>query len=187
MKVLLLQDVYKLGRAGDVKKVADGYGRNFLIPQGLAMLATAGAMKQAERIRAKAEVRRAVLNNEMGAVAELMKTLSIEFSARAASETDKLYGSVSMQMIADEIKKKIGVEINRRQIDHQPIRNLGLYKVPIRLTMDLVPEVTVNIFREGEAHATSAPEPTPAAVEVMAEDTDEPVRQSSASPDAAEA
>lgn len=187
MKVLLLQDVYKLGRAGDVKRVADGYGRNYLIPQGLAMLATAGAMKQADRIRAKAEVRRAVLNQEMGAVAELMKSLIIDFSARTAAESDKLYGSVSIQMIADEIKKKIGVEISRRQIDHQPIRNLGTYKVPVRLTMDLVPEITVNVYREGEAHAVSAVEQTPAEVEMMAEGADEPVGQPSASPDAAEA
>ncbi|MGC8855378.1 MAG: 50S ribosomal protein L9, partial [Anaerolineae bacterium] len=59
MKVLLIKDVYKLGRAGEVKKVADGYGRNFLIPQGLAVLATPGALRQAEKIRSQAEIRRA--------------------------------------------------------------------------------------------------------------------------------
>ena len=73
MKVLLIKDVYKLGRAGDVKKVADGYGRNFLIPQAMAVLATPGAMKTAERIRQKATEKRSVLNDEMSVVAEALK------------------------------------------------------------------------------------------------------------------
>ena len=72
MKVLLLKDVYKLGRAGDVKKVADGYGRNYLLPKGLAVLATPGALKQSEHIRAQATVHRAQLNQEMGSVAEVL-------------------------------------------------------------------------------------------------------------------
>jgi len=67
MKILLLKDVYKLGRAGDVKKVANGYARNYLIPQGLAILATPGAIRQADRIRKQADVQRAALNKEMGA------------------------------------------------------------------------------------------------------------------------
>jgi large subunit ribosomal protein L9 len=70
MKVLLLKDVYKLGRAGDIKRVADGYGRNFLIPQGFAILATPGALRQAEKIRANAAAQRALLNEEMGTVAD---------------------------------------------------------------------------------------------------------------------
>ena len=72
MKVLLLKDVYKLGRAGDIKKVADGYGRNFLIPQGLAALATAGALKQVDKIRSQAEVRRTELNSELKDLAALI-------------------------------------------------------------------------------------------------------------------
>lgn len=75
MKVLLIKDVYKLGRAGDVKKVADGYGRNFLIPQGMAVLATPGAMQTAERIRQKATDRRTLLNDEMSVVAEALKKI----------------------------------------------------------------------------------------------------------------
>ena len=65
MKVLLTKDVYKLGRAGDIKKVADGYGRNYLLPQGLAVIATAGAIKQVEKIRSQAEITRAQLNSEL--------------------------------------------------------------------------------------------------------------------------
>ena len=73
MKVMLVKDVYKLGRAGDVKKVADGYGRNFLVPQGLAVLATAGALKQMEKIRSQAEIRRTEQNSELQGLADQIK------------------------------------------------------------------------------------------------------------------
>jgi large subunit ribosomal protein L9 len=149
MKILLLKDVYKLGRAGDIKRVADGYGRNYLIPQGLAILATAGAMRQAERIRAKATTKRTALNQEMSGVAEQLADIVLHFPMRA-SETDKLYGSVSIKIIVDAIREKTGLNLERHQIDHQPIRTLGEFKVPVRLTMDLVPVVKVIVYREGQ-------------------------------------
>ncbi len=150
MKVLLLKDVYNLGRAGEVKKVANGYGRNYLIPQGLVVLATPGALKQADRIMAKAAVERDVLNEEFGSVAELLEGVEFIFAAKAG-ETGKLYGSITTQMVADVAGEKAGVEINRRQIDSQPLRMLGLHTVAVRLTMDLIPEITVLIHREGES------------------------------------
>ncbi|MGA2489985.1 MAG: 50S ribosomal protein L9 [Anaerolineales bacterium] len=150
MKVLLIKDVYKLGRAGDVKKVADGYGRNFLVPQGMAVLATPSAMKTAERIRQKATERRAILNNEMGTVAEALKKIQIAFGARAG-ETGKLYGSITSQEIVNAIQEKSGISIKRQQLDMQPLRSLGEHTVRIRLTMDLIPEIKVTVFREGEA------------------------------------
>jgi large subunit ribosomal protein L9 len=107
MKVLLLQDVYNLGRAGDIKKVANGYGRNYLIPQGLAVLATAQAIKDAERIREDANKRRAIVSEEMSGIAENMKDTQLFFSARAG-ETGKLYGSITTMMIADELTGKLG-------------------------------------------------------------------------------
>ncbi len=152
MKVLLLKDVYKLGRAGDVKRVADGYGRNFLIPQGLAVLATAGAVKQAENIKTRAAAQRTALNQEMSGVAEKIKGLVIGFGTRAG-ETGKLYGSITNQMIADEINRRAGVTIDRRQVECQPIRTLGEHKCSVRLTVDLVPEVKIIVHREGETPA----------------------------------
>ena len=149
MKVLLLKDVFKLGRAGDVKRVADGYGRNYLMPQGLAVLATPGALKQVERIKVQATIQRDALNEELGAVAEQLNGTVLTFTARA-SETGKLYGSITTQMIAESITEKIGVEINRRQVYSQPLRILGEHKVEVRLTVDLVPEVMVIINSEGE-------------------------------------
>jgi large subunit ribosomal protein L9 len=149
MKVLLLQDVYKLGRAGDVKKVANGYGRNYLIPQGLAVLATPGAMAQSERIRVDANKQRAILNEEMSGVAELLQGMTLTFPARA-SETGRLYGSINTRMITDAISEKMDVEISHRQIDSQPLRMIGEHSVSIRLTVDLIPEISVIVHREGE-------------------------------------
>jgi large subunit ribosomal protein L9 len=154
MKVLLLKDVYKLGRAGDVKKVADGYGRNYLLPQGLAVLATSGALRQVEHIRSQAAINRTALNQEMSGVAEQLANTVLTFPAKAG-EMGKLYGSITAQMIVEAIQAKLGVQLDRRQLDAQPIRTLGEHKVHVRLTMDLVPEVTVIVHREGEAPVLS--------------------------------
>jgi large subunit ribosomal protein L9 len=154
MRVLLLKDVYKLGRAGDVKKVADGYGRNFLIPQGLAALATPGMLKQAERIREKATTERVRLNEELASVAEKIDGLELAFAVKAG-ETGKLYGSITTAMIADAIEAKLGMQIDRRQIDTQPIKTLGVHEVEVRLTIDLIPTVTALIHREGEPAASA--------------------------------
>jgi large subunit ribosomal protein L9 len=164
MKVLLLKDVYKLGRAGDVKRVADGYGRNYLLPQGMAVLATTEALKMADRVREKANMQRAIINQEMDTIARQITGLTLVFPARA-SETGKLYGSITTQMIAEAIKAKSGVEVARRQIDSQPLRMLGEYKVHVRLTVDLIPTIDVIVYREGEAFnapvaAKAAPQET---------------------------
>jgi len=157
MKVLLIQDVYKLGRAGDVKRVANGYGRNYLIPQGLAILATPGAMKQAERIREEADTKRMVLNQELGGIAVQLDGVTLTFPARA-SETGRLYGSINTRMIADAVSAKAGVEITHRQIDSQPLRMIGEHTVRIRLTVDLLPEIKVIVHREGESVAAALEE-----------------------------
>lgn len=149
MKVLLVKDVYKLGRAGDVKKVADGYGRNYLLPQGLAVLATPSALKQVEQIRTQAAAVRQSLNQELSGVADKLNNLVLTFPARAG-ETGKLYGSITPQMIHDAIEAKAGVKFDRRQLDAQPIRTLGEHKIHVRLTVDLVPELLVIVHREGE-------------------------------------
>src|SRR5512144_1197714 len=150
MKVLLLKDVYKLGRAGEVKKVADGYGRNFLLPQKLAILATPGALKQVEKIRSQAEIRRTELNSELKDLASQINGVTVVFAAKAG-ETGKLYGSITTQDIATAIQEKTRYEVKKQQIDMQPIRNLGEFTAHVRLTMDLVPEVKIIVHREGEA------------------------------------
>ncbi|MFT3892698.1 MAG: 50S ribosomal protein L9 [Anaerolineales bacterium] len=156
MKVMLVKDVYKLGRAGDVKKVADGYGRNFLIPQGLAVIATAGALKQIEKVRSKAEVRRTEQNSELKGLAAQINGLSVSFSAKAG-ETGKLYGSITTQDVATAITEKTRYEVKKSQVDMQPIRTLGEFTAHVRLTIDLVPEVKIVVHREGEAAEEAAP------------------------------
>jgi large subunit ribosomal protein L9 len=150
MKVLLVKDVYKLGRAGDIKKVADGYGRNFLIPQGFAVLATAGAMNQIQKIKAQAEVRRAAQNDELKGYADAIKEVTLTFAAKAG-DTGKLYGSITTQDIAAALTEKVRYEVKRQQVDIQPIRTLGEFTAHVRLTMDLVPELKIIVHREGES------------------------------------
>ncbi|MDX1378072.1 MAG: 50S ribosomal protein L9 [Anaerolineales bacterium] len=147
---MLIKDVYKLGHAGDVKKVADGYGRNFLLPQGLAVVATAGALKQVEKIRKQAEIRRAKENAELQGLADQIKEVTLTFGAKAG-DTGKLYGSVTTQDVATALSEETRFEIKKHQVDMQPIRNLGEYTANIRLTMDLVPEIKITVHREGEA------------------------------------
>jgi large subunit ribosomal protein L9 len=168
MKVLLLKDVYKLGHAGDVKRVADGYARNFLIPQRLATLATSGALARSESIRVSANKQRAELNHELGGVAERLNGLTLTFAARAG-ETGKLYGSITSAQIAEAITAQLGETVDRRNVGHQPLRELGEHKVPVRLTADLIPQITVVVHREGESPAEAA-----AAKQAQAEAETEP-------------
>jgi large subunit ribosomal protein L9 len=147
MEVMLLKDVYKLGRAGDVKRVANGYGRNFLIPQGLATMATPGALTQSDRIRASAEEERARLNQELTAVFEVLNGLQVNFPVKAG-ETGKLYGSVTTQMISEAVMESKGIEVDRSQIVSEPIRSLGVHPVKARLTVDLIAEIEVVVHRE---------------------------------------
>jgi large subunit ribosomal protein L9 len=173
MKVLLIKDVYKLGRAGDVKKVADGYGRNFLLPQKMAVLATPGALKQTEKIRSQAEIRRTEQNSELKDLANQIKGLTLVFAAKAG-ETGKLYGSITTQDVAIAIQEKTRFEVKKQQIDMQPIRNLGEFAAHVRLTMDLVPEIKVIVHREGEALEDGASVPAEAPAQPQQAQTEEP-------------
>ena len=165
MKVLLTRDVAKLGKAGVVKNVADGYARNYLLPQGLAVLATPGAMKQAETLRHAEEKRQSHLRNEAASIAEQLQQVSLTFYARAG-EAGKLYGSITSTMVADEIKRVTGVEVDKRKIElREPLRELGLHKVAVRLASELAPEIIVNILREDISSGGAATAVAPAEVE----------------------
>lgn len=147
MEIMLLKDVYKLGRAGEVKRVANGYGRNYLIPQGLATLATKGALKQSDRIRDAAELERARLNKELTAVHDQLNGLQLDFPVKAG-EAGKLYGSVTNQMISEAIMESKGIEVDTTHIDAEPIRALGVHPIAVRLTVDLIPALSVVVYRE---------------------------------------
>jgi large subunit ribosomal protein L9 len=156
MKVLLIKDVYNLGRAGDVKRVADGYARNFLIPQKMAVIASAGALRQIEKIQAAAAKQRELLNEEMSGLAEQLKGLELTFKAKMG-ETGKLYGSITQQMIMDAVNEKLNTNLDRHLLESQPLREAGEHMVRIRLTFDLIPEVKVIVESDEEKKEDKAP------------------------------
>jgi large subunit ribosomal protein L9 len=148
MEVLLLQDVDGLGLAGEIKKVADGYGRNYLIPRGLVSLATPGAIRQAELQQQSTARREAKELSEAQALAQLLDGVSVTFQARAG-ESDRLYGSITNVNIAEALEEKVGQEVDRRKIDlEEPLKELGTHAVTIRLAAEAEAKVTVVIERE---------------------------------------
>ncbi len=154
MKVLLKQDIQNIGLAGEVHKVADGYGRNYLLPQGLAVVASPGMMKQAVVWRKKAEARREELRAEYEALSKKIEEVTLTFTARAG-ETGKLYGSITTTQVADDLNELLGTDIDRRKVGIEPLRQLGEHKVVVRLSGDFQPELTVMIENEaGETEPT---------------------------------
>ena len=148
MKVLLTETVDNLGSAGEVKKVADGYARNFLIPKGLAVPATEGALKQAE-LRGQAETRRQKREEvKAESLAGTLSQVTLTFQAKAG-EKDKLYGSITNADIAEALERETGQAIDKRKVElEEPIRELGSYYVAIKLLPDLAPRITVIVERE---------------------------------------
>ncbi|HMQ52490.1 MAG TPA: 50S ribosomal protein L9 [Anaerolineae bacterium] len=149
MQVLLMKDVDNLGYAGDVKKVKDGYGRNYLLPQGLAVVASPGALKRAEAIKKAGEKRRAQERADAQAIANQLTGLQLLFERRAG-ETGKLYGSVTSGDIADAILEKTGIEIDKRKVAlAEPLRELGKQEVPLKLMIELTTTLQVEVLPLG--------------------------------------
>jgi large subunit ribosomal protein L9 len=148
MKVVFLQDVPNVARAGEMKEVADGYGRNFLIPRKLAAQADPKMMNAIEaQVRARA---RQVAQNEaeMMELAEQIDGKEITITARVGAK-ERLYGSITAGDIIAELEKSFGVIVDKRKIDlENPIRELGSHEIPIRLTKDIVPTITVTVTGE---------------------------------------
>ena len=156
MEVLLVQDVDGLGDAGEVKRVADGYARNYLLPRRLAVSATPGAIKQAEQQRqAKARQRAKVISEAQG-LGKALDGVTVTIQARAG-ESDRLYGSITSANIADALSDKVGQEVDRRKLLlHEPIKELGTHAVTIRLAPEVEAKVTVVVEREEESAAESS-------------------------------
>jgi large subunit ribosomal protein L9 len=147
MEVILKEDVAKLGSRGDVVKVAEGYGRNFLLPRRLAIEATAGNKKVIEQMRA-AGVRRSA--KEKAQAEELSKQfdgVSVSFQRRSG-EHDQLFGSVTSGDLADALEKK-GFNVDRRKIQlHEPLKTLGEFTIPVKLHKDVTAHLKVVIGKE---------------------------------------
>jgi len=147
MKVILLDDVAKVGRRGEVRDVSDGYARNFLIPKKLALSATAGNLKNLQHIKTQQEAKASRVKAEAESLRERIETLTYE-ERRQASEEGKLFGSVTAQDIVDFLDgQKIKIERRRVLLD-EPIKGLGESAVPIRLHGDVTAQLKVNVVRE---------------------------------------
>ena len=146
MEVILRQAVDKLGHPGDIVKVSAGYARNFLLPRGVAYEATAGNKK---RIAQEKDRLQAAENARVASAQEFaskLEQVSLTFSARVGDE-GKLFGSVTTSDIAEQLKAQ-GLDVEKRMIDlHEPIRALGVYKVPIKLHADVKPEIKVWVIK----------------------------------------
>ena len=147
MEIILRQAVENLGKPGDVVKVKSGYARNYLLPHGLAYEATPGNLKRIQQERDRLD---AAENERRGAaqgLAEKLEQVSLTFSARVGEE-GKLFGSVTAADIAQQLEAQ-GFHLEKRQIDlHEPIKALGVYRVPIRLHADVKPEVRVWVIKQ---------------------------------------
>ncbi len=152
MKVILKEYIYKHGVAGDVVNVADGFARNYLIPRGLAIKATPGALRANQKLIERArENRERLLAMENEAAAKI-DGVELVFGVKAG-KNNKLYGSVTTRDIAAALLEKTGVDINRRRISERPLRELGIHEVPVRFSGEISPVIRVVIVREEEVEA----------------------------------
>lgn len=149
MQVILLQDLYKHGVAGEVVKVAPGFARNYLIPRKMAVQATESELRRTEAIRQNVEARRAQYDNMLNELAQQIDGVELIFGRRAAS-TGKLFGSVTTLEIAEALDEKTGVDLNRRRISQQSLREVGTHEVSVRLGNEISPTLIITIVPEEE-------------------------------------
>lgn len=140
MQVILLENITSLGKAGDLVKVSDGYGRNYLIPQKKAILATEKSLKVIEHQKRQVQQRMEKTKKDLEKMAKQIENLSCTF-AKTVGESGKLFGSVTSMDIENYLKEN-GIEVDRKKITlEEPIKNLGMFTVPIKLH----PEVTAHL------------------------------------------
>ena len=147
MEIILRQGVENLGKPGDIVKVKAGYARNYLLPHGLAYEATPGNLKRIQQERERLEAAENERRTAAQGLAEKFEQVSLTFSARVGEE-GKLFGSVTAADIAQQLEAQ-GFHVEKRQIDlHEPIKALGVYRVPVRLHADVKPEVRVWVIKQ---------------------------------------
>jgi large subunit ribosomal protein L9 len=147
MEVILRQSIDQLGHPGDIVKVSPGFARNYLLPRGLAYEATPGNRKRIQQEKNRLEAAESQRRTVASDVATRLEQVSLTFSARVGEE-GKLFGSVTAADIQHQLEAQ-GFDIERRQIDlHEPIKTLGVYRVPVRLHADVKPEVKVWVIKQ---------------------------------------
>lgn len=149
MKVLFTQDVPQVARAGQVKEVADGYARNFLLPKGLAVIATAGQLKNLESLKRAGARRQARLAAEAQALGQLLSETTLTFKVKVG-QRGRLYGSITNTDIAQEIEKVAGIALDKRRVElDAPLRQLGSHEVRLRLSKEVTATLKVVVEAEG--------------------------------------
>jgi large subunit ribosomal protein L9 len=147
MKVVLRTDLPNLGKRGDVCEVADGYGRNYLLPKGLAITATAGGQSQASAMRRARDLRDARDREAAETVARTLVPVVIRIPAKAGAE-GKLFGSVTTADIAEAVTAQTRVELDRRRLHlDEPIKTIGTHEVPVKLHSEVEFRVTVDVVK----------------------------------------
>lgn len=146
MQVILKKDVQNLGEAGDVINVKDGYARNFLLPQGVAEVATAGALENREKNLARIKAKQEKLHAEAVAKAEQIEKFGkLELSAKAG-ESGKLFGTITTKKLTEELQAKAGIEVDRKNVSlNAPINKVGEYTMLIKLTSKVKCELAVVV------------------------------------------
>ncbi|MBK5221686.1 MAG: 50S ribosomal protein L9 [Acidimicrobiia bacterium] len=145
MKLILRSDIERLGKKGDIVEVADGYGRNFLIPKGLAFVSSPRAEKQAGAMRRSRDVKDSALRSAAQEIASTLVPTVITISAKAGGE-GKLFGSVTSADVADAITAQTGIEIERRQLHlEEPIKTTGTHSVPAKLHAEVEFPITIEV------------------------------------------
>ncbi len=148
MKVLLVQDVEHLGKAGELKDVSGGFGRNYLLPKGFAVMATRGQIKQAEERLAAAKKKVESARKDAQALAARLDGLQLTFSVKVG-EQDRLYGSVTNADIAEKVHAQSGIEVDRRKIElEEPIKRTGEYDVAVVLMSGVTATLKVTVQAE---------------------------------------
>lgn len=169
MKVILRADVDNLGRLGEIVAVRPGYGRNYLLPQGLASLATPGNLKVFEQERRKLQAMNDAIKAEASSLGARIEAAKVVIEVRTG-EGDKLYGSVTSTQIAAILAEQ-GVDVDRRKIQlDEGIRSLGEYIIDVKLHPEVVAKLTVNVIKHGRTEqVTEAAPETDATEEAAAE------------------
>ena len=165
MKIVLLKDVANLGTAGEVKEVADGYARNYLMPKGFAVLATKGLIKQAQE-RSEAQRKRDLkARTDSESLAQRINGQTLRFEVKVG-ELERLYGSITNVDVAERLSAQIGAEVDRRRVElGDPIKRAGVYSVVVNLGHGLEPRI--NVVVEGQGGAADAPVEAQAADEAL--------------------
>ena len=147
MQLILIKDVDRLGKAGDVVKVRDGYARNFLVPKGLALEAAQKDIKFLENEKKKFQIKQKKLKKEAQDIADKLRNISCTI-AMTTGEENRLYGEVTAEMISDFYRQE-GLEINRRRIHlEKPIRHLGVYQADIKLHPEVAASIKVWVVKK---------------------------------------